>query len=69
LQLIRHWLGGKDKLDFLFKEQHDAEEGDNVEPLAPPKNFEVTNVALQTVFQWIQEIHGLFALVSLQLFS
>jgi hypothetical protein len=65
---MRHWLGGKDKLDFLFKEQHDKEESDSVEPVIPPKNFEVSDTSLQTAIQWLQEIRGLsFAPLTLSL--
>jgi hypothetical protein len=55
---VRHWLGGKDKLDFLFKTEPDDERGAAMAYAVPPQVFEVANASLQTAFRWLREIQG-----------
>ena len=55
VQLMRHWQGGKDKLSFLFEQSSAQAETTSV---ASKKTFEVESPALQTAFQWLQELDG-----------
>jgi hypothetical protein len=53
---MRHWLGGKDKLDFLFKE---APKTPDSPETRPAMTFSVQSAKVQTAVRWLQEIEGM----------
>jgi hypothetical protein len=57
-QLIKHWLGGKDKLDFLFK-YATLDESDATTAALPPTTITIESPKVQTAVRWIQEIEGM----------